>query len=77
MTLLVDVNHSGSQEDVVSSWEPAHSLVEHAQISGAEIAAAPCLLALAVASLPLCSGRAEAGLQLASSPLVFTQSFVL
>ena len=26
-TLLVDVNHPGFQEDVVSSWEPAHSLV--------------------------------------------------
>ena len=37
-TLLVDVNHSRSQEDMVSSWEPAHSLVEDA-ISGAEIVA--------------------------------------
>ena len=35
----------------VSNWEPAHSLVEDA-ISGAQIA--PCLLALAVVSLPLC-----------------------
>ena len=26
-TLLADVNHPGSQEDVVSSWEPAHSLL--------------------------------------------------
>ena len=34
-----------------SNWEPAHNLVEDA-ISGAEIA--PCLLALAVTSLPLC-----------------------
>ena len=25
--LLADVNHSASQEDLVSSWEPAHSLV--------------------------------------------------
>ena len=50
MTLMVDVNYPGSQEDVVSSWEPAHSLVENA-VSGAETAAAPCLLALA-ASLP-------------------------
>ena len=47
---MVDVNYPGSQEDVVSSWEPAHSLVENA-VSGAETAAAPCLLALA-ASLP-------------------------
>ena len=28
MTLLADVNHPGSQEDVVSNWESAHSLVE-------------------------------------------------
>jgi len=37
--LLADVNHPGSQEDVVSSWEPAQSLVEDA-VSGAEIAVA-------------------------------------
>ena len=42
VTLLVDVNHSRSQEDVVSIWEPAHSLVEDA-ISGAKTGAAPCL----------------------------------
>ena len=51
--LLADVNHPGSREDVLRSWEPAHSLVEDA-ISGAEIVAAPCLLALAVTRLPLC-----------------------
>ena len=50
-TLLVDVNRPGSQEDLVSNWEPACSLVEDA-ISGTEFA--PCLLALAVARLPLC-----------------------
>ena len=50
-TLLADVNHPGSQEDVVSNWEPAHSLVEDA-ISGAEIASR--LPTLAVARLPLC-----------------------
>ena len=53
MTLLVDVNSPGSQEDMVSNWEPVHSLVEDV-ISGAEIAAAPCLPALAVTHLPLC-----------------------
>ena len=58
---------------MVSNREPAHSLVEYA-VSGAEITAAPCLLALAVAHLPLCL---SACMQLASSPLVFTQSFVL
>ena len=51
MTLLVDVNCPGSQEVLVSNWEPAHSLVEVA-ISGVEIASH--LLALAVARLPLC-----------------------
>ena len=50
-TLLVDVNHPGSQENLVSNWEPAHSLVEDA-ISGAEIA--PHILGLAVAHLPPC-----------------------
>ena len=51
MTLLADVNHLGSQEDEVSNWEPAHSLVEDA-ISGAKIVSH--LLALAGAHLPLC-----------------------
>ena len=36
VTLLRDVNHSGSQENLVSNWEPAHILVEDA-ISGAEM----------------------------------------
>ena len=49
-SLLVDVNSPGSQEDLVSNWEPARSLVEDA-ISGAEIA--PCLLTLALTCLPL------------------------
>ena len=33
MTLLADVNHPGSQGDLVRNWEPAHSLVEDA-VSG-------------------------------------------
>ena len=49
VTLLADVNLPGSQEDLVSNWEPAHSLVEDA-ISGAELA--PCLKALAATRLP-------------------------
>ena len=53
-TLLADVNHPGSQEDLVSNWEPACSLVEYA-ISGAEFV--PCLRALAIASLPPCLQR--------------------
>ena len=50
-TLLAVVTHPGLQEDLVSNWEPAHSLVEDA-VSGAEIA--PYVQALAVACLPLC-----------------------
>ena len=77
MALLADVNRPGSQEDLVSNWEPAHSLVEDA-ISGAEIF--PCLPALAVARLSLCLWWGEwgrASLQPASSPLVIAQSFIL
>ena len=73
MTVLADVNHPESQEDVVSNWEPACSLVEDA-ISGAEIA--PFRLWLSPACLSASSGG-WAGLQLASSPLVFAQSLVL
>ena len=47
----MNVNCSGSQEDLVRNWEPAHSLVEDAA-SGAKTT--PCLPALAVARLPLC-----------------------
>ena len=36
VTLLADVNRSGSQEDLVSNWEPAHSLVEDAGLWGWE-----------------------------------------
>ena len=53
-----NVNRPGSQEDVVSSWQPAHSLVDNA-VSGVEFA--PHLLALAVTRLPLClqAGRGQ------------------
>ena len=76
MTLLAGINHPGSQEDVVSNWEPAYSLMEDV-ISGAEIAAAPSLLALAVTCLPLCLQWGGACTQPASFPLVVTKSFVL
>ena len=59
MTLLADVNHSGTQEDMVSNWEPAHSLVEDG-FSGAEIAAAPCFLGLVVTCLPFCLRESRA-----------------
>ena len=73
-TLLVDVNCPGSQEDLVSNWEPAHSLVEDA-ISGAEIA--PRLPGLAVpqfgllsylSSLRLSSGHSGPVLTLSMQP---------
>ena len=51
VNLPVDVNRPGSAEDLVSNWEPAHSLVEDA-VPGAEIV--PHLLPLAVALLLLC-----------------------
>ena len=64
-TLLVYVSQPQSQEDLDSSCESAHNLVEDA-ISGVEIA--PCLLALAVPHLPLClqwgEGPARSGLAL-------------
>ena len=60
MILLADVNHPGSQEDLVSNWEPAHSLVEDA-VSGAEFA--PFLLALADTRLPPSSSGEWAGPQ--------------
>ena len=50
-TLLADVNHPGSQEDFISNWKPARSLVKGA-VSEAEFAL--CLPALAVSRLPLC-----------------------
>ena len=67
MTLLADVNHQESQEDLVSNWEPVRSLVKNI-VSGAEIA--PHFLALAVARLPLCLwwGMCQS---VSSSPLVF------
>ena len=55
-------------------WLAAGSLFT--AFSGDEIAAAPCLLALAVKSLPLCL-QVGRGQYAASSPLVFAQSFVL
>ena len=75
-TLLADVNHPGSQEDLVSNWEPAYSLVEDA-ISGGKIS--PCLLALAVACLPLCLwlGNGPVRSQLALLWCLLSQSFVL
>ena len=54
VTLLVDVNYPGSWEDLVSNWEPAHSLVEDA-VSGPRFA--PCFPGLAVTACLSASGR--------------------
>ena len=72
--LLADVNQPGSQEDLISNWEPARRLVEDA-VSGAKIAPRPP--ALAVACLPFCLWWGMGWAQSASSPLLFAQSFVL
>ena len=63
MTLLADVDRPGSQENVVSNWESANSLVEDA-VSGAKIAASllpsssgchlPASLPPAVGEGPVC-----------------------
>ena len=70
-TPLADVNCPGSQEDVVSNWEPAHSLVEDAKLWAQDCSSpfssgSSCLSASGSGEGPVCS-----------SPLVFTQSFVL
>ena len=72
-TLLADVNCPRSQEGSVNNWERVRSLVGDA-FSGAEFA--PFWLWLPPACLPA-SGGGLSGLLLASSPLVFAQSFVL
>ena len=77
-TLLADVNHPGSQEDMVSNWEPAHSLVEDASLWGRDWSSplpsgSGCHVS---ASLPLTERGGEACMQSASSSLVFAQSFV-
>ena len=59
-------------QDLGKIWLAAGSL--H---SLAEDAAAPCLLVLTVAGLPFCLQVGSDRLAVASSPLVFTQSFVL
>ena len=76
VTLLAHVNRPGSQEDIVSNWEPAHSLVEDA-VSGAEIAAALIFWLWLSQASPSASSWGGAYMQPASSLLVFAQSFVL
>ena len=57
MTLLADVNHPGSQEDLVSNWEPAHNLVEDMSL-GPRLPLAFQLWLLPPASLLLTRGWA-------------------
>ena len=58
MTLLGDVIRPWSQEDLVSSCEPAHSLVED-DVSGAEIAPPPSPSSSGCTHLPLCLWQGE------------------
>ena len=73
VTLLVGVNRPVSQEDLVSNWEPACSLVEDAIFGAMSLA---FQLWLSPAFLPASSGG-WAGLLPASFPLVFAQPFFL
>ena len=68
-TLLADVNCPGSQEDLVSNWEPARSLDRGCPLPYGSGCRLPASLSLA--------GDGWAGPLPASSPLVFAQSFVL
>ena len=77
MTLLAVVNCPRSQEDMVSNWQPTHSLLDD-ELSVAEIAAAPLFSGFCCktpASLPLALGGVGGGevpkQQLARSPLLF------
>jgi len=76
-TLLADVNHPGCHEDVVSNWEPAHSLVENTSLWGWDCflpSGSGCCVPV---SLPPAVGWGGSCPQPASSPLVFAESFVL
>ena len=55
-TLLADVNLPGSQEDLFSNWEPAHSLVGDASLWGQDSPLPSGSGCLPPASLPLVAG---------------------
>ena len=57
VTLLADVNRPGSQEDVVSKWETAHSLVEDDSFWGWDFPLASSSGCCTPASLPPVVGR--------------------
>ena len=67
-------------QDPRKTWLATGSLLTvgwRMQVFGAKTTAAPCLLALAVAGLPLCLRWRGGACMQPSSPLVFTQSCVL
>ena len=53
VTLLANLGHLGSQEDVGRDWWVDHSFATDV-VSRAEIAVGPCLLPLTITCLPLC-----------------------
>ena len=77
MKLLAHMNRQGSQEDVVSNWQPVHSLVGNV-VSGVKIVAAPCLH-LWPSCTCLSASRESHKWQLTCCPLLFARvrSFVL
>lgn len=77
MTLLADVYCPGSQEDLFSNWQPAHSLLEDA-VSGAEdCSGSLAFLLWAVAHLPLPPGMEGLNGSQLSLLLLEVQSFIL
>ena len=70
-TLLVYVNCPESQEDLVSNWKPAPSLVEDA-VSEPKIA--PCFPALTVARLPLCLQQGNGPVHSQLAPIWYSLS---
>ena len=78
MTLLVAVDHLGSQEDMVSNRQPAHSLVEDV-VSGSDRSGPLPSDSGCCTPASLLLGREGPKWQLAYSPLVLAraQSLVL
>ena len=76
VTLLASVNRPASQEDMISNWEPAHSLWKMRSL---RLRLQQPLAFWLWLSLTCLSASREGGpcMQLACSPLVFALSFVL
>lgn len=79
LTFMAYANCPWTQEDMISNWQPAQSLVGDV-LSGADITAASCLLLLDDANILFClhGGKGQKW-QLACTALIFcnVQSFVL